>query len=152
MVGRLISVVCPISGDIHLFLLLFFFTPFHEPDHHIRPLLLCLYALYPLLHKRFSTFFNPQVGTNIAGTPYKPVTGDQYEAGLKYQPPASNLSATFALFDLTQSNTLTADPTNPFNQLQIGETRSKGFETQVVANINRELSLVGSFTTFDSYR
>lgn len=97
----------------------------------------------------YSTFFNPQVGTNIAGTPYKPVTGDQYEAGLKYQPPASNLSATFALFDLTQSNTLTADPTNPFNQLQIGETRSKGFETQIVANINRELSLVGSFTTFD---
>ncbi|MCJ2128250.1 TonB-dependent siderophore receptor [Methylobacterium sp. E-045] len=97
----------------------------------------------------YSTFFNPQVGTNFGGTPFKPVTGDQYEAGLKYQPPDNRFSATFALFDLTQSNTLTADPTNPFNQLQIGETRSKGFETQIVANINRELSLVGSFTAFD---
>lgn len=97
----------------------------------------------------YSTFFNPQVGTNIAGAPFKPVTGDQYEAGLKYQPPDYDLSATFALFDLTQSNTLMVDPANPFSQLQIGETRSKGFEAQIVANVDRGLSLVASFTTFD---
>ena len=58
-------------------------------------------------------------------------TSDQFEAGIKYEIPGANAFLTVAAFDLALANSLTSDPTNPLNQLQLGETRSRGFEAQL---------------------
>ena len=97
----------------------------------------------------YATFFNPQVGTNFFSQPFKPTTGDQFEAGIKYEIPGANAFLTVAAFDLALANSLTADPTNPLNQLQLGETRSRGFEAQLVANITKDFNVVASFTSYN---
>lgn len=78
----------------------------------------------------YSTFFNPTVGVNAGGDAYDPEEGNQYELGLKYQPPGWDASIGVAVFQLTRANVLTADPANPLNSLQTGEQRSRGFEIE----------------------
>jgi iron complex outermembrane receptor protein len=97
----------------------------------------------------YATFFNPQVGTNAYSQPFRPTTGDQYEVGVKYEIPGANAFLTLAAFDLALANTLTADPSNLNNQLQLGETRSRGFEAQLVANITKDFNVVASFTSYN---
>jgi iron complex outermembrane recepter protein len=95
----------------------------------------------------FAQSFLPVLGTNIAGTPFEPETGEQYEAGLKYQPPLmQELIVTAAVFDLARQNVLTLDPTNPLNQIQTGEIRSKGIELEAVASLPWGLNLQAAYT------
>jgi iron complex outermembrane receptor protein len=96
-----------------------------------------------------STFFNPTVGVNAYGEPFKSESGYQYEAGVKYVPPNINASVTAAVFSLTRKNVLTTDPANPLNQVQQGEVRSRGVELEGVASPMPGLSLIASFTAMD---
>ena len=66
----------------------------------------------------YSTSFQPtSVGTLLNGQPFKPTTGEQYEAGVKYQPIGYNLMFTAAVYDLKQQNVTTtiAGPGIPAN-------------------------------------
>jgi iron complex outermembrane receptor protein len=58
----------------------------------------------------YSESFEPQSGTGWGGARFEPTTGRQYEVGVKYQPPETNLVATASLFDLRRQNVLTTDP------------------------------------------
>ncbi|MFE1603169.1 TonB-dependent siderophore receptor [Methylobacterium sp. ID0610] len=97
----------------------------------------------------WGTSFNPVPGTNTAGQPYRPDKGDQIEVGAKFEPPGWNTLLTVAAFDLQRSNVLTPDPANPFNNLQVGAVRSRGFEASVVASLADGLNLVGAYTVYD---
>jgi iron complex outermembrane recepter protein len=97
----------------------------------------------------YATSFNPQVGTNAFSQPFKPTTGEQVEAGVKYEPPGTNLFVTAAFFDLALNNSLTTDPNNVFNSLQLGLTRSRGFEGSLTASLTPELNVVASVTSYD---
>ncbi len=70
--------------------------------------------------------------------------------GIKYQPDAKSLY-TVALFNLTQQNTLTPDPdpTHPFSSVQTGEIRSRGIELEAKTEVNRNLSVLASYTYLD---
>ena len=64
-----------------------------------------------------SAIRNPSTRRRSAPTP--PATRSsrpaarQYEAGVKYQPPGTSSLFTAAVFEITKSNTLVTDPTNP---------------------------------------
>jgi iron complex outermembrane receptor protein len=60
----------------------------------------------------YSTSFLPTAGTDQFGHVFKPTTGEGAEIGIKFKPVGSNLMLTAAVFDTTQQNVLTADPTN----------------------------------------
>lgn len=105
------------------------------------------FGLAPYLS--YATSFNPQVGTDVNSRPFKPTTGDQYEAGVKYQPPGMDLFVTAAAFDLALSNALTTDPSNVNNQIQLGVVRSRGAEASVTANITKDFNVVASVTNFE---
>ncbi|MEH6677000.1 TonB-dependent siderophore receptor [Phenylobacterium sp.] len=77
----------------------------------------------------YSESFLPVAGANIYGEPFEPQMGKQWEAGLKWQP-APQYLATAAVFDIRDTNRLTADPTNPQNRIQTGEVQSRGFEVE----------------------
>ncbi|WP_168879310.1 TonB-dependent siderophore receptor [Rhizobium sp. P28RR-XV] len=93
----------------------------------------------------YATSFNPTIGVNASGDPFKPTTGDQYEVGFKYQPTGYDSFITASLYDLRQQNYLTNTLTTPVVQTQVGEVRSRGGQISGVASINDELNLTASY-------
>jgi iron complex outermembrane recepter protein len=102
----------------------------------------------------YSTSFQPtSVGTLLNGQPFKPTTGEQTEAGVKYQPNGTNLLFTAAVYDLKQQNvtTVISGPGIPANtQAQVGEVTSRGFEGSVVGSPLPGLSLRGQYSYLDN--
>lgn len=97
----------------------------------------------------YSTSFLPTIGTDASGNPFVPRTADQYEVGLRWQPPGFNSFVQAAAFQITQQNTLTVNAANPVFQTQTGEVRVRGAELEAVASLRRGLSLIGSWTYLD---
>jgi len=94
----------------------------------------------------YATSFQPAPGAAFGGEAFKPITGEQYEAGIKYQPLGSNSMFTAAVFDLTQQNRLTTDPNNTGFQVQYGEVNVKGIELEARAELTENFSLISSYT------
>ncbi len=97
----------------------------------------------------YSQFFLPVTDVAPDGRAFKPETGQQYELGLKYQPPGFNGSFNAALFELTQENVRKAAGAPAVTQ-QVGEVRVRGLELEAVANVTPALSLVGALTLLDA--
>lgn len=97
----------------------------------------------------YSTSFLPQSGVSMDSTPFKPTRGEQYEFGIKYQPPGSNSLVALSVFDLTQRNALTPDPRNTNFSVQTGEIGSRGIELEGKASLARGLDLTASYTLND---
>lgn len=74
------------------------------------------------------SFLQEAYGTDAAGNVFEPTRGTQYEAGVKYQPPGTNLLLTAAAFEITKSNMLVSDPANPNFSAQEGRAKSRGLE------------------------
>lgn len=108
----------------------------------------------------YSESFEPQAGATWDGVPFEPVTGRQYEAGLKFQPRGTSAIFTASAYDLRRQNVPVGDPranttpvpggpTIPSNaQIQIGEVRVRGVELEGRGEIapGLEVILAGSYT------
>ncbi|MDE1150242.1 MAG: TonB-dependent siderophore receptor [Azospirillaceae bacterium] len=97
----------------------------------------------------YATSFNPILGTNLYGEPYRPSRGEQVEGGLRVEPAGWRTYLTLTGYSLTQTNVQTTDPTNSLNQIQTGEVRSQGFEAEVVSSPMEGLNITGSVTIAD---
>lgn len=96
----------------------------------------------------YSRSFQPLVGIDdLKKTPLKPERGEQYEAGVKFQPEGWRSFITAAVFDLTRQNFTVAD--GAFRETQSGEARSRGVEIEAVASLAQGLDLISAFTDFD---
>ncbi|MGH8083044.1 MAG: TonB-dependent siderophore receptor [Lysobacter sp.] len=98
----------------------------------------------------WSQSFEPTVGANFAGQSFKPTTGEQIEAGLKFQPASGRALATLAVYEIKQQNTLTVDPNHTLFSVQQGETRVRGAELEGRWNFGNGLSVFGAYTYTDS--
>lgn len=98
----------------------------------------------------YGTSFDPVVGTNASGALFRPTTGDQYEIGVKYQPPGTKTLITAAAFDITQQNVLTRDTLNPNFNVQTGEVNVKGFELEARAELFDRFSVIAAYTYLDA--
>jgi len=100
----------------------------------------------------WSQSFQPTMGADFSGRAFVPTTGEQIEAGLKYQPAHGKVLATLALYQVTQENTLTIDPdpAHPLFQIQQGEIKVRGVELEGRWNVGRGLSLYGAYAYIDS--
>ncbi len=82
----------------------------------------------------YSESFEPQTGATWEAVPFDPVTGRQYEAGIKYQPRGTNALFTVSAYDLRRQKVPVGDPRAGTNgipstaQIQIGEVRVRGIE------------------------
>lgn len=97
----------------------------------------------------YSESFMPVTGTDAQGNAFEPNTAQQYEAGAKFQPDGLDGFITASLFQLTQQNVSTTDPSNTSYKVQTGEIRSRGFELEGRANLAPGLGLVASYTYQD---
>lgn len=99
----------------------------------------------------FSQSFAPEQGFSRNGDQFKPTRGEQYEAGVRYQPANSSLLLTGALYQLTQTNVQTPDPVDPDNySIQTGEVRSRGVELEAKGSPVRNLELVAAYAYTDA--
>ncbi|CAO4185416.1 TonB-dependent siderophore receptor [Methylorubrum populi] len=98
----------------------------------------------------YATSFLPTSGTNRIGSPFAPTTGEQIEAGIKVQPPGTNLLLTGAVFDLTQQNVLTPDSVDFRFNTQAGEARVRGVELEAKASLTDSLDLIASYAGMSS--
>ncbi len=96
----------------------------------------------------YSTSFLPNSGTMApqrGGNTFDPTTGEQYEVGIKYQPPGMNSFIQVAGYQITQQNVLTTDPLYTTFSQAIGEIRSRGIEVEGRASLNDNLDLIGTY-------
>ncbi len=97
----------------------------------------------------YSTSFAPNLGVDIAGSPFDPTTAKQIEAGVKYVPVGFDGYFAASVFQIKQQNGLVTDPTNPLYQIQTAEVRARGFELEAVANLGAGLRMRGAYTYLD---
>ncbi|WP_314409981.1 TonB-dependent siderophore receptor [Pseudomonas kuykendallii] len=103
----------------------------------------------------YSDSFNPNTSPAYNGTTgnfdvtlLKPTEGEQYEAGLKYQPPGTDDLYTLSYFELTQSNLSSKDSSENFFR-SVGEIRSRGVELEARTRPTPNSNLVASYTYMD---
>ncbi len=97
----------------------------------------------------YAQSFNPVIGTDLSGNSFKPLKGEQFEAGFKYQPPGSIGMFTAAVYDITEQNRQTSDPANPFNSLQTGAVGIQGIELEAQMAWN-DLSVLAGYSYTDA--
>lgn len=98
----------------------------------------------------YSESFQPLGGVDVYGTPYKPQRGQQWEAGVKWQPPGQGISAYAALYQLREKNRKTTDPSNPLNSLQLGEVKVNGFEAEMQASLASRWDMTLAYALTDA--
>ncbi|QEK94423.1 TonB-dependent siderophore receptor [Achromobacter insolitus] len=106
----------------------------------------------------YSESFEPQSGTGWQNKPFKPIEGNQYEVGIKYQPPGSATLLSVAAFDIRRENMTTTDP-DPTHicgtaggrcSIQAGELRTQGIELEAKTEPMRGLTLVAAYSLMDN--
>ncbi|HVJ35884.1 MAG TPA: TonB-dependent siderophore receptor [Terriglobia bacterium] len=96
-----------------------------------------------------STSFLPTLGVNEDNEALKPTTGQQYEAGIKFQPKGFDSFITASVFQLTQQNVTTSPVGHPEIIKQTGEIRSRGVELEGKASLAEGLDMIAAFTYMD---
>ena len=98
----------------------------------------------------YSESFSPIIGLNPdTQQSYKPVEGEQWELGVKYQPAGSNTLLTAAVFDLRETNRQISGATAR-GGAQAGETQIKGLELEGLVELTPEWNLIANYTYLDS--
>ncbi|MET3496999.1 TonB-dependent siderophore receptor [Variovorax boronicumulans] len=97
----------------------------------------------------FTQSFTPQTGTDVNGTLFKPLRGEQVEAGVKYQPDGSTTSFTASVYSLKEKNRIVSDSTNPNYGRQVDATKNKGLELELKTTVGRDFDLIANYTYID---
>ncbi|MBW8724207.1 MAG: TonB-dependent siderophore receptor [Inquilinus limosus] len=97
----------------------------------------------------YATSFTPNSGTDWQGRLFEPTTGEQIEAGVKYQPDGLNSLITASVFQMTQENGLIADSSHISYRAARGEVRVRGIELEGLADLGDGLSLQLAYTYLD---
>lgn len=91
--------------------------------------------------------FVPVQQPPVNGPAFSPITSEQYEVGMKYEPKGWNTSVTASAFDLRKDNDVITENNLP---RQVGESRSKGFELEINSNLTDNLNWVTAYTYTDA--
>lgn len=97
----------------------------------------------------YSTSFQPQLGQVLRSDgstgAASPSLGRQIEAGVKYQPPGTQILLTAAWFRIEQTNLLTAVPNTLFST-QSGKVRSQGVEAEATVPLPHGFTARAAFS------
>lgn len=101
----------------------------------------------------YSTSFLPNTGLSApqrGRTPFGPTEGEQYEAGVKFQPRGFNSFIQASVYQIKQQNVLTPDPLYNGYSVPTGEIRSRGFELEGRASLDNNLDLILAYAYTDA--
>ena len=103
---------------------------------------IALFAGYAQGFRGVTNYQNPQ--------PPVPEESESFEAGLKFAARDHGLTGTVSLYQLTRENVPTADPLNPFLQVQTGEQRARGAEVDLIWEPNPSWSVLLAYAYTDA--
>lgn len=98
----------------------------------------------------YSESFEPTDGSDRLGNRFKPTTGQQYEAGVRYQPKGSDTLISVATYQLTQKNSTVPDPVDSSSSVQYGRVRSRGLEVEARTRMGRNDNLIVAYAYTDA--
>ena len=93
----------------------------------------------------YTESFEPIAGTASDGSAFIPKAGRQFEAGIKFHP-ADTILVTITGYDIKESNRPVSDDStpDPFDQIQIGELKSRGIEFEGTAALPGDFSIIAN--------
>ncbi|MFC4250425.1 TonB-dependent siderophore receptor [Sinimarinibacterium flocculans] len=98
----------------------------------------------------YSESFEPVADFDADGNPFKPVRGEQIEAGVKFESADGGALFTLAAFDIEETNRLAPGDT-PAEQKQLGIAEIRGFEFEAMTRWFDALDLLLSYTYLDGH-
>jgi iron complex outermembrane receptor protein len=107
-------------------------------------------APYVSYSEAFEPITNGRIFDGNVGRIPDPVSSDQYEAGIKYQPPGTDILLTAAAFDIRRSNSPQSDPQHRGFVIQTGQVGVQGVEFEARANLFEGLTVIGGFSLLDA--
>ncbi|WP_444927349.1 TonB-dependent siderophore receptor [Microbulbifer sp. TRSA002] len=99
----------------------------------------------------YSESFEPVAGTDSSGRAFRPVEGEQIEAGIKFQPEGTNLLVTASAYEIKQKNFLTYDLSSAGSgeATQLGGVEIDGLELEASGKWGN-LTLIANYSTTNS--
>jgi iron complex outermembrane receptor protein len=94
----------------------------------------------------YSESFTPQSPRN--GQIFTPLRGEQWEAGIKYEPKDRALAFSAAVYDLREKNQITSPSMNVYTQ--VGKTKTQGLELEAKGSIGSNLDLIAHYNYTDA--
>jgi len=94
----------------------------------------------------YSQSFLPSSGTDFRGVALKPITGTQYEGGVRYQPKGSGSYISVSAYNIRERNVPETDPNHPGFSIQTGEIRSRGVEVEGSVEVIHGLDVRFAYT------
>jgi len=105
------------------------------------------------LYANYSQSYNPQwSSTDALGNPVKPETGENWEAGLKFNLFGGKWTGLISVYDLTRQNVATDNIStpDPTDAIVTGEQRSRGFEFETAARLAPGLDFTAAYSYIDA--
>jgi iron complex outermembrane receptor protein len=94
----------------------------------------------------YSESFTPQSARE--GRIFKPLRGEQWEVGVKYEPKDRAVAFSAAVYDLREKNQIAEPQPKVFTQL--GQTKTRGVELEAKGSIGPNLDLVAHYNYTDA--
>lgn len=94
----------------------------------------------------YATSFDPVVNRSVSGEILQPTKGEQYELGLKYQPPGTDILLSAVAYHIVEKNKpVLVDPLKSL-YASLGEVTGKGIELEARAAVADGLDLIAAYT------
>lgn len=94
----------------------------------------------------YATSFEPVTSRSVTGGILAPMEGEQFELGVKYQPPGSSILLSAAAYHLTETNKPVVVDALAGTNRSLGEVTNKGIELEARANIANGWDVIASYT------
>ncbi len=104
-----------------------------------------VYALY-------DQTFDPQMGMLRNGDKVNPITGNNWEAGIKRSWFNDRWHTSLSVYQILKNNETASDPSNTGSEsylVQIGQSKAKGVEVDLVGEIVKGLSVIANYAYTD---
>ncbi|WP_431323528.1 TonB-dependent siderophore receptor [Rhizobium sp. YTU87027] len=94
----------------------------------------------------YATSFDPVTNRSASGEILEPTKGEQYELGVKYQPPGSDILLSAVAYHIVEKNKpVLVDPLT-LAYASLGEVTGKGIELEARAAVSDGLDLIAAYT------
>ncbi len=122
-------------------------TTYRRQDDHVSGRGSLLYAFDSGIspYASYSQAITPQALSGADGNLLKPTTSEQYELGLKYQPPGTSSLYTAAVYDLTQKNVANRIVQGSYYE-PAGKVQSRGVELEARTQLTDRLTGIAGYT------
>jgi iron complex outermembrane receptor protein len=102
------------------------------------------------VYGNWSRGFQPEPGRNKEGDVFKPVNSDLLEGGAKVGLLNDKINLKAAYFNITRSNVPVTNPEDAAYNIQVGEVRSEGVETDITGEVIPGLNVIATYSYTDA--